>query len=113
VRTNRNADAHAEFDRHDFLVLVQLSPHLSMAFEEEPDFLHRSMRYGFGCHTRRKFKMGDAPTTELEEKANVRSIRSGDVRSYGQSFGAETTHRVPPESTITNPAPLLPWGNEI
>ena len=110
MRSNRNGNAHARFHWDDFLVIMQLSPHLSTTGEEEPDFLYASMRYRSGCHTGCKFKMCDAPTTELQQNTNIRSVRSGGVRSYGQSLGAEATHRVPPDDTVADPAPLVPWG---
>lgn len=110
MRSNRNGNAHARLHRDDFLVIMQLSPHLSTTGEEEPDFLYALMRYGSGCGIRCEFEMRDAPTTELEQNTNIRSVRSGGIRSYGQSLGTEAIHRVPPEDTVADPAPLVPWG---
>ena len=92
VRTHRNGEAHAGFDRDDLLALIQLSPHLSTTREEKPDFLHASMDHRSGCETCRKFKMGDASTTKLQQDTNIRSVGGSGIRRYGQSFGAEVIH---------------------
>ena len=74
VRADRNGEAHARLQRHDFFTLTLLAPHFASARYDKPDFFDRSMSDGERSSSSLQLEMRHAARSQREQDSNVRAI---------------------------------------
>lgn len=93
MRTKRNRQADAGFQRDDFFMRTQLAPHLSSAGLAEPYFLDGSMGHRGSSQAGRQCELGHAAARKAGQDAYVGAIRRHRVAPRWNHHGLEQGHR--------------------